>query len=872
MAESSTNGKPTGQDAAADAAAASTVVAVTHESGEDVGAPGTTVDGDADADVMAVGATVGRYLVVERLGAGAMGVVYAAYDPKLDRKIALKLLRPRAGGDPARRTARLEREAQGLAKLSHPNVVGIFDVGVHDGQVFLAMEFLGGGTLRSWLETKPRRPWRDILSVFVAVGRGLAAAHAEGLIHRDFKPDNVLLDKAGNPKVVDFGLVRLTGERTDGDEPDGHDAGPSTEAAATPSAAAAGLTRTGAMTGTPAYMAAEQFLGRPIDARTDQFAFCVSLYEALLGERPFPGQTILQLADAVTSDRLRDAPKDAAAPAWLRKVVVHGLGSNPDTRWPSMAALIEALGNDPAVKARRRLVSGAILAIVAVTLLGARHMVRLRHGETEGEIARNSEESGRQVGIARTKAAAARDLRTRAFAAFDAMERDSGEALWRQSRALVGEIDAGYDRAAAYLDAALTLDPNRVELRGQLADLHLQHIVFAEEVRLDSKAQALLPRLAAVDVDGSRRKSLAAEGTLEVRTRPAGGAAKMVLERYERDTASGRRIAKRVADLDAPAPALPLPPGSYRLSFDRKDRARLIYAVEVHRGERVSLDVWLPPETAVPKGFVYVPPGAFWFGDGDEKLRTQFLDTVPVHRRETGGYLIARQETTYGEWIVFLNALPAAERERHTPRIASITRGSLRLSRSGETGWRLEFQPTGVRHSARAGAEIVYPGRTQNARQDWLNFPVAGISAEEAERYCAWLRETGRVPGARLCSELEWERAARGADDRVFPHGDELSADDANIDVSYGRVDSAYGPDMVGLHPSSRSPFEVDDMAGNLLELVGSSQRPGEIVMRGGAYFFNSITARATNRNAVSKSFRDVTTGIRVCASIEGDN
>ena len=155
---------------------------------------------------------VGRYLVVERLGAGAMGVVYAAYDPELDRKIALKLLRPQQGeGDQARRQARLVREAKAIAKLSHPNVVGIFDVGVHDGQVFMAMEYLAGGTLRDWMAAK-KRPWREIVKMFIEVGHGLAGAHAEGLIHRDFKPDNVLLDKNGVPKVVDFGLVRLSAD------------------------------------------------------------------------------------------------------------------------------------------------------------------------------------------------------------------------------------------------------------------------------------------------------------------------------------------------------------------------------------------------------------------------------------------------------------------------------------------------------------------------------------------------------------------------------------------------------------------------------------------------------------------------------------
>ena len=165
------------------------------------------------ADVLARGATVGRYLVLERLGAGAMGIVYAAYDPELDRKIALKLLRPtqRTAGDTSRREARMVREAKAIAKVSHPNVVAIFDVGVHDGQVFMAMEHLPGGTLTDWIAPDKKRSWREIVNLFVEIGHGLAGAHAEGLIHRDFKPDNVLLDKNGKPKVVDFGLVRLSG-------------------------------------------------------------------------------------------------------------------------------------------------------------------------------------------------------------------------------------------------------------------------------------------------------------------------------------------------------------------------------------------------------------------------------------------------------------------------------------------------------------------------------------------------------------------------------------------------------------------------------------------------------------------------------------
>jgi len=181
--------------------------------------------------------------------------------------------------------------------------------------------------------------------------------------------------------------------------------------------------------------------------------------------------------------------------------------------------------------------------------------------------------------------------------------------------------------------------------------------------------------------------------------------------------------------------------------------------------------------------------------------------------------------------------------------------------------WQLAFQPTTKRYVAASGAPVVYDGRRKNARQDWLRFPVAGISPTEANAYLAWLRSTGRVPGARLCTEAEWERAARGADDRLFPHGDELAGDDANIDQTYGRVDAAYGPDEVGSHPASRSPYDVDDLAGNVFDLVTSSLKPDELVIRGGAYWFQPISERSSNREPVPASYRDITTGIRVCAT-----
>jgi formylglycine-generating enzyme required for sulfatase activity len=341
------------------------------------------------------------------------------------------------------------------------------------------------------------------------------------------------------------------------------------------------------------------------------------------------------------------------------------------------------------------------------------------------------------------------------------------------------------------------------------------------------------------------------------------------LERFERDPVTGRRNAAQVGRLDGAGSEKTLAPGSYRLVVEGNGLARVVYPFEVSRGEHVVIELAIPKASSVPEDFAFVPAGSFWYGDADEQLRTQFLDAVPIHRRKTDAYLIAKHETTYGQWIAFLDTLPAPERAKLAPHVASITRGSLRLARLDDV-WELQFQPTTHRYAARAGSPVVYVGRKQNARQDWRSFPVAGVSVEDAAPYLAWLSKTNRVPGARLCTDLEWERAARGADDRIFPHGDELRPEDANVDVTYGRIDSAYGPDTVGLHPASRSPFGIDDLAGNLLELVVSGDASSEVVIRGGAYYFKPINSRSTNRNVVPRTFRDVTTGIRVCASMEG--
>ena len=309
--------------------------------------------------VVAVGDTIDRYVVLRRVGAGGMGVVFAAYDPQLDRKVALKLLRTGIGLGQGEARARLVREAQAIAQLSHPNVVAVYDVGASaDGDVYVAMEFVEGDTLTQWLH-RWHRSWRETLDVFREAGRGLAAAHGVGLLHRDFKPDNVLVGADSRVRVTDFGLARslVTGHADD---------------AAAGGLGAAGplrvtLTATGAVMGTPRYMAPEQLQGHDVSAAADQFSFCVALYEALWGQHPIAGDTAAKMVEEQA--RAQPPPEGSGVPAWLWPVLARGLDPQPARRFPSMAALLVELA--PPQPSPRRRTYIAMAAAAALVLGGA---------------------------------------------------------------------------------------------------------------------------------------------------------------------------------------------------------------------------------------------------------------------------------------------------------------------------------------------------------------------------------------------------------------------------------------------------------------------------------------------------------------------
>ncbi|HEY0135850.1 MAG TPA: serine/threonine-protein kinase, partial [Nannocystis sp.] len=286
---------------------------------------------------------IGRFTILRRLGRGGMGVVYAAYDDRLDRKIALKLVYA-SPQDGSLGQTRLLREAQALARLSHPNVVQIYEVGEHDRQVFLAMEFVSGVTLRGWSRAGAHG-WREILAVYLQAGRGLAAAHAAGLVHRDFKPDNAVLADDGRVRVLDFGLARALLDESD-DSP----AHSNCLAQLDSQDLTNPLTAAGTLLGTPAYMSPEQLLRHPTDARSDQYSFCVALWEALYGARPFESRTLGELKQRVFSGPPRLPRVRTSVPAHLGRVLLRGLAIHPDRRYPDMDALLRDLADDGRVR------------------------------------------------------------------------------------------------------------------------------------------------------------------------------------------------------------------------------------------------------------------------------------------------------------------------------------------------------------------------------------------------------------------------------------------------------------------------------------------------------------------------------------------
>ncbi|RKH62835.1 hypothetical protein D7X96_29045 [Corallococcus interemptor] len=845
-------------------------------------------------------ATFGEYRLVQPLGRGAMGEVYLAHDTVLDRLVAVKFIAGVAPDEVQRE--RFRTEARAIARVQHPNVVGIHRVGEVKDRPYLVSEFLRGDSLDKLARPVP---WTRVLEVGIGLAKGLAAAHRQGVLHRDLKPANALLTEDGQVKLLDFGVAKLldmatapvvpvpeapravpvVGDATVDprrtatiDVPRPPTSTDRSEAAIAQRTATStplpperllgppDLLATGRI-GTPLYMAPEVWRGEPATVRSDLFSLGVLLYELCGGPTPGP------LAEAPLRPRTFE-PLDAAVPgvdATFAAILARCLAHDPFARFESADALREALESITSRQAitpprPRWLRVTRVLALpglaVAILLGGNGWNERARRIDAEQAMAA----AATLINDARALDDRIEALRAEAFTRFDTDRSAEAEPLWAQA------LDLGAKQARQFRDASDLLEAAQKRVgRGankaldqRVADVLLQRILIAERDRDANAQKALTQHLDELDVSATTSRKLTTPIRMELDSEPPGAA--IQVETFEPQPSGPPRWSEpRPFDTTPMTSGLTLDPGSHRLTFSLPGRPPVRYPVMLTRGETFQAKVTIPEH--VPEGFVYVPPGRFLYGSGDdESIRRTVIRTRPMHRLTTGAFFIARHEVTYADWLTWLRELPASERNARRPRGTNYF-GTIELRPARDGTWTFHLEHEGVAYQAREGEPLRYQDRTLRAEQDWRRFPVSGISWEDARAHVAWLDATGRVPRARLCTEREWERAARGADGRDYPHGPVLAPDDANFDATYGRKSRAFGPDAVGSHPASDSPFGVADLSGNVWEWLATATS-GKPAYGGGSFYQDALTARAYNHGDGEPRTRFPFIGMRVCASV----
>jgi serine/threonine protein kinase/formylglycine-generating enzyme required for sulfatase activity len=547
-------------------------------------------------------------------------------------------------------------------------------------------------------------------------------------------------------------------------------------------------------------------------------------------------------ADWVRLDRKKDGLWSARQLADLEIVT-------SDDLTPNEAAFVRASRNAVLWRrwGRRGIVVAVLLAGIAM-YVGAK-LVAQR--DLDGHIANNLADAHRELVPARAASEANAKLRRDALTRFDAGDLEQGERLWEVASERANVAQNAYARAARALESAFLLDTQRADVRRELARVTYERLQLAEREDRTAERAELAARLGVYDA------KLAA--TL---TTPA-----QVTVTTEPETAA-------VALAGAEDKSIPstLAPGSYIIIAKAPGRATVRLPIAVRTGERKRVMLKLPLASTIPPDYVFIPAGEFLYGSRGDANTRQFYVTAPIHEMRTDAYLIGRTEVTFAQWIEFLDDLPPADRKRHTPFIqttGTIQAGGPLELRELTGGIReLHIAPASVKYSARAGEPIVYPERETRARQDWLQFPVTAISPEDARAYATWLDRTGRVKRARVCSEDEWERAARGADGRAYPHGDRLAPGDANFDATYGYREGGFGPDRVGSHPRSTSPHGLLDTSGNVWEITRSLSRTGYVTRGGGFYDSARVTHLANKQKLPAADFRHPHIGVRICADL----
>ena len=458
-------------------------------------------------------------------------------------------------------------------------------------------------------------------------------------------------------------------------------------------------------------------------------------------------------------------------------------------------------------------------------------------------------------------------LRAAALALYDKPDIAEAGKQWAKVRAADTEAERQLARASRDFEVALSKDPGRSDVARELGAILLERAIRADRDGRTAVRDDLIERLPLYDRDGALMATWQAPARITLGIAPVTATATLL--RYEE---TGALAADPPRTIPTSGP-IELAPGSYIVVASAPGYAPIRYPFVAERGGALEIRFTMPAVADVPPGFVVIPAGRYLFGTTQDEL-LEYFSTSPRHPRTTAAYLIGQNEVTIAEFVRYLDAISPEERRKHVPRAGEAGGGSGPVALTREAnGWRLMIQPVEKLYYARTGEPFRYEGRDWHAVQDWMQFPVTGIGARDAVAYAAWLDQTGQVRGARMGREDEWERAARGADGRLYPHGDRVVGDEANIDTTYGggnheRRGIVVGPDEVGSHPASRSPFGIDDMIGNAYEFTTSALGGTGYALRGGSFFYDMNTGQIPNRQETIPEIRHVTVGFRVCASL----
>jgi formylglycine-generating enzyme required for sulfatase activity len=524
---------------------------------------------------------------------------------------------------------------------------------------------------------------------------------------------------------------------------------------------------------------------------------------------------------------------------------------------------------------------GRLLAVLGVSLTAAASYGGLRlqaHLADARFVAAQLVTARQLLSESRGLAQRASVRRDEVLALFDATAPDGWESLeqpWGEALTLRNEAETAYAHANQALERALDRDRGNVNTRQLLAETTYERVGLAELFHQQDKREELRERLELVSDTGGEGaqwlQQLQAPAEFDLVTEPPGAAVE--LERYTDRRGTLRREPVALAGSLNPTPLsrVTLPEGSYLLHVSQPGHTPVELPLLLTHGAREQLRLTLP--TAVPEGYVYIPPGCFLLGSAEAEKVRQVLRSPPIHRFcLSEGFLIGKTEVTFGDWLAYLDSLPPdapARRILEQPNFSDF--GAIALRQQPGAGWSFSFYLSRtVSSTAKEAEPFLYPGSTRRKPADWRRFPLSGVSARDLEDYFSWLDRTKLLPGARLCNQHEWEYAVRGADGRLFPHGNQLQPDEANIDATYNpnRQTTDFGPDMVGSYPASVSPFGLLDMAGNAYELTRAvAPESKSVFYRGGSWHHDVFSAYSTNITVGEPGQRETTLGVRMCAS-----